>query len=134
VIWIISNVETNIGIIFACVHAARPILSRLLPAFFGEIDRASSENEKLNSITVCTQWSRSSNDTPVSRCSSSTEKDTKWMESSVRYPVVSEKPRAAIYATAKSRTTLGLDMREPSMAESVYYDMGRVCRGTFLDV
>jgi hypothetical protein len=34
IIWIVSSVETNIGIIFTCMHAMRPVLSKLVPGFF----------------------------------------------------------------------------------------------------
>lgn len=34
IVWIVSSVETNIGIIFTCMHAMRPVLSRLVPGFF----------------------------------------------------------------------------------------------------
>jgi len=34
IIWIVSSVETNIAIIFTCMHAMRPVLSKLAPGFF----------------------------------------------------------------------------------------------------
>jgi hypothetical protein len=33
-IWIASSVETNVGIIFTCMHATRPVLAKIVPAFF----------------------------------------------------------------------------------------------------
>jgi hypothetical protein len=33
-VWIASSVETNVGIIFTCMHAMRPVLSKLVPGFF----------------------------------------------------------------------------------------------------
>ena len=37
-IWTVSSVETNVGIIFTCMHAMRPILSKLVPSFFSNSD------------------------------------------------------------------------------------------------
>jgi len=33
-IWMASSVEANVGIIFACMHAIKPILSKLIPGLF----------------------------------------------------------------------------------------------------
>jgi len=37
-IWMVSSVETNVGIIFTCMHAIRPILSKLVPSYFSNSD------------------------------------------------------------------------------------------------
>lgn len=34
-IWLTSSIEVNIGIIFACMHAIKPLLSRIVPGLFG---------------------------------------------------------------------------------------------------
>jgi hypothetical protein len=44
-IWISSSVETNIGIIFTCMHAMRPILSRLVPGFFSSTSASSNNRD-----------------------------------------------------------------------------------------
>ncbi len=142
IIWIISIVETDVGIIFTCVHAARPILSRIFPGFFGELNRASSKNEKMKSISIFSKWSR--NSTPSSY-SSTTETDTERAESSVEWnSVVPEKPMAARFSTTKSRATIGLNMSGAPMTEIMYsnsvqvtlneIDVGYEFRGSFLDI
>jgi hypothetical protein len=142
IIWILSNVETNVGVIFTCVHAARPILSRIFPGFFGELNRASSKNEKMKSISLFSKWSR--NSTP-SRCSSTSETDIERAESSVEWnSVVPEKPMAARFSTTKSRTTIGLNMSRGPMAEIIDSHgvqatlnetaVSHEFRGTFLDI
>jgi hypothetical protein len=34
-VWMASSVEANVGIIFACMHAIKPILSKIIPGLFG---------------------------------------------------------------------------------------------------
>lgn len=48
-LWISSSVEVNIGIIFTCMHAMRPVLAKLVPEFFTSGSGGSSNkysNEK----------------------------------------------------------------------------------------
>jgi hypothetical protein len=53
IIWIVSSVETNVGIIFTCMHAMRPVLSKLVPGFFAS---AGSKNHVPNTKS----WTESS--------------------------------------------------------------------------
>jgi hypothetical protein len=44
-IWITSSVETNVGIIFTCMHSMKPVLSRIVPGFFSTSEsRKHSDN------------------------------------------------------------------------------------------
>jgi hypothetical protein len=139
IIWIISIVETNVSIIFACVHAARPILSRIFPGFFGELNRASSKNEEMKSISISSKRNKNS---ILSRRSSTTETDTERAESSVeRNSVVPEKPMAARFSTPKSRATIGWNMSGGPIMYSNGVpvtpnerDVGYEFRGSFLDI
>jgi hypothetical protein len=48
-LWTSSTVETNVGIIFTCMHAMRPFLAKLVPHFFSSPSRVSkntNSNEK----------------------------------------------------------------------------------------
>jgi hypothetical protein len=56
-LWISSTVETNIGIIFTCMHAMRPFLARLIPDFFSSPSRVSKNkysNEKSSGYKAST--------------------------------------------------------------------------------
>ena len=46
-LWISSTVETNVAIIFTCMHAMRPLLAKLVPYFFSSPSRV-SENRDSN--------------------------------------------------------------------------------------
>jgi hypothetical protein len=109
-------VETNVGIMFTCIHASRPILSKILPGFFGEVDRASSKNEKMKSISLSTEWSTYSRDTP-SRSTSAAETKSERAGSPMDYAPPSA-PRTARFGTSKSHIILGLCTADPRPANN----------------
>ena len=116
VLWIISGVETNVGIIFSCMHAARPILSKLFPDFFGDANRASSKNERLKTIEVSSNWSTSSRTSNPSN-SSFTAGRTK---SPLDWNSVLEKPMAVRYGTPRIADQFGLNMLGRPPARVMY--------------
>ena len=91
-IWMVSNVETNFGIIFTCLHASRPILSRILPEFFGEVNRASSKNEQMNSIHLSSIWTRSNRNWIPRKTNLATEMDAEQFKISAELNSVVREP------------------------------------------
>jgi hypothetical protein len=113
VLWIISNVETNIGIIFSCTHAARPILSKLFPNFFGEVNRASSKNEKLKTIEISSNWSTSSRKSTPRNTPYTVGSDAGRSKSSLDWnSAVLQKPMAARSGTPRIADRFGVNMSE----------------------
>jgi hypothetical protein len=55
IIWIVSSVETNIGIIFTCMHAMRPVLSKLVPTFFASASASKKHTPNTKSWTESSQ-------------------------------------------------------------------------------
>jgi hypothetical protein len=121
VLWIISGVETNVGIIFSCMHAARPILSKLLPNYFGEVNRASSKNEKLKTIEISSNWSTSSWKSTPSNSSFTAGLDAGRTKSSLDWnAVVLQKPMAVRSGTPRIADQFGLNMSERPPARIMY--------------
>src|SRR6202012_3453673 len=54
-VWIASSVETNVGIIFTCMHAMRPVLSKLVPGFFTRSASSKKFTPNLNTWTETSQ-------------------------------------------------------------------------------
>ena len=121
VLWIVSGVETNVGIIFSCMHAARPILSKLLPDFFGEVNRASSKNEKLKTIEISSNWSTSSRTPAPSNSSFTAKPDVEQTKSSLDWnSAVLENPMAFRSGTPRIADQFRLNMSERPPARIMY--------------
>jgi hypothetical protein len=121
VLWIISGVETNVGIIFSCTHAARPILSKLLPDFFGEVNRASSKNGKLKTIELSSNWSTSSLESTTSSSGFAAGSDAERTKSPLDWTSeVLEKPMAVRCGMPRIADQFGLNMSERPPARIMY--------------
>jgi hypothetical protein len=122
-IWIASSVETNIGIIFTCLHAIRPVLSKIVPGLFGTgassgktkylktpdpaTATATAKKYRFKSITQNSTWASVFNKNSSSK-SGSKMSHTNQTDSTVELnSITSNKTFAMQHGHSKARVSIG---------------------------